>query len=438
MTTSSGSILRGTIFHTPKNPFRQPGAMVAIDDGGLLVRNGCVAACGDFSGIQRDYPETPVRDLRGGFILPGFIDTHVHYPQVRLIGGLGHSLLDWLEQLTLPEEARLNDDAYARTLACEFVRALVSHGTTTALVFGSHFHNATAGLFERAASTGLRVYTGLVLSDRNLRPDLHQTPEQAYRDSKALIGRFHDRGRLGYSVTPRFALSASEPMLEVCSTLMSEHPGIRFQTHMNESPREIHAVGECFPDAADYLAIYERFGLVGRRSVFAHNVHPSDSELQRLAVSEASIAHCPCSNAALGSGPFPFARHISEGVRVSLGTDVGGGIDFGMLKEALQAHLTQRLIPNGVCLTPAQMLYLATRAGAEALDIEDLTGDFEVGKAADFVYLRPPEGSVLEGVVKYAPGLEHQLSALFTLAGAESVQEVSVGGEIVHRSAGAP
>jgi guanine deaminase len=433
VSTSSPCILRATIFHTPKNPFTQPDALVAIDDGALMVERGRIAACGDFAGVQQNHPDCPVRDLRGGFLLPGFIDTHVHYPQVRLIGGLGHSLLDWLEQLTLPEEARLADRSYARTVACEFVRALASHGTTTALVFGSHFHDATAELFERAASTGLRIYTGLVLSDRNLRAELHQSVEAAYRDSKALIERFHNRGRLGYTVTPRFALSASEAMFEVCRTLMVEHPGMRFQTHINESPREIEAVAGCFPDDSDYFGVYERFGLAGRRSVFAHNVHPSNSELKRLASSQSSIAHCPCSNAALGSGPFPFARHLTAGVRVSLGTDVGGGIGFGMLKEALQAHLTQRLMPDGVCLTPAQMLYLATRSGAEALDIEETTGDFAVGKSADFVHLRAPQGSVLEGVVTHAQSLQHQLSALFAMSGAESVCEVSVEGENVFK-----
>jgi guanine deaminase len=181
-----------------------------------------------------------------------------------------------------------------------------------------------------------------------------------------------------------------------------------------------------FPWADDYLAVYERFGLIGPRSVLAHNIHASESELQRLASSPATIAHCPCSNAALGSGIFPMRRHIEANVRFALGTDVGGGIGFGMLKEALQAHLMQRVAPEPLTLSPAQMLYLATRAGAEALGIEDETGDFETGKAADFVYLRPPEGSVLAGVLKRLEDPDRIVAALFTLAGTESVREVGV------------
>jgi guanine deaminase len=416
-------ILRAGIFHTPRNSF-----LVAHTDGGLAIENGKVADCGDYSTVARAHPEAAVRDLRGGYILPGFIDTHAHFPQVRMLGGLGYGLLDWLEQLTLPEEARMADAACAYAIAQEFVAALAAHGTTTALAFGSHFPGATAALFTAAEQRGLRIFTGLVLSDRLLRPELHQTPDAAYRDSRTLIERF---GPARYAVTPRFAFSASEAMLSVCQTLVKEDSNLRFTTHINENHGEIEQAARLFPWAADYLAVYERFDLIGGRSVLAHNVHAGASELQRLAARGASIAHCPCSNAALGSGIFPMRRHIEANVRFALGTDVGGGTGFGMLKEGLQAYLMQRIAPEPMNLSPAQMLYLATRAGAEALGIEDQTGDFECGKAADLVYLRPPESSVLAGVLKRLEDPERIIAALFTLAGAESVAEVRVSDHAV-------
>jgi len=415
------TIFRSSIFHTPANAFTTPDALVALEYGALAMEAGKIVACDDFGIVRASYPDALVRDLRDGCILPGFIDTHIHFPQVRVIGGLGYSLLDWLEQLTLPEEAKFADITYARTVAGEFVRSLAAHGTTTALVFGAHFAGATAALFEASAEKGLRVVSGLVLSDRLLRSDLLQTPEAAYRDSRQLVESIRGKRRLGYAVIPRFALSASEPMLEVCRALLEENPELLFATHINENIREIEEVSQQFPRAADYLAVYEKFGLISNRSVLAHNVHTTDSQLQRLAESGASVAHCPCSNAALGSGIFPLRRHVDRGVRVALGTDVGGGLGFGMLKEALHAYLLQRVGPDPMTLTAAQMLYLATRAGAEAVNLADRIGDFTPGKSADFVYLRAPIQDRRLG-----------LSEILTLADSSWIKRVYVEGDSIH------
>ncbi len=428
-----GELLRAPLFHTPRNPFVHDRALECHWDGALLIRSGLVAACGDFEAVRETHPEASVVDLRGGFLLPGFVDAHVHYPQLRVLGSLGRPLLDWLEHCALPEEARMSDETYARDIARKFVHALASHGTTTALVFGAHFATATASLFEASEASGLRVISGLVLSDRILAPELRQTPEFAYRESADLIRCFHGRGRVLYAVTPRFALSSSEAMLEVCQTLLREHSGLRFQTHINENVLEIAEVMKHFPWAADYLAVYERFGLSSRGAVMAHNVHATDSELERLAGAGTAIAHCPSSNAALGSGLFPLRRHIEAGVHCSLGTDVGAGAGFSVLKEGLHAYLTQRIAPDGLPLDPTRMLYLATLAGAEALGLADITGDFLPGKSADFVYLRPPRDSPLAAVVEKAEKPERVLAALFTLAGQESVREVRVEGAVVYQ-----
>jgi guanine deaminase len=426
-------ILRAAIFHTPGNPFTETDGLVAFGDGGLAIASGRIVSCADYHDVVAVHPDASVRDLRGGYIIPGLIDTHVHFPQVRVLGGLGYSLQDWLEQRALPEEARLADAGYAAAIAREFFDALVSHGTTSAMVFGSHFANAMEVFFTVAAQSGLRICSGLVLSDRALLPELRQTPDAAYRESSLLIERFHGKGRLRYAVTPRFALSASEAMLETCGALLREDSSLRFTTHINENGREIEEAARLFPNARDYLAVYERFGLVGPRSVLAHNVHATDAEIARVAERSASIASCPSSNAALGSGIFPLRRHVDAGVRCTLGTDVGAGTDFGILREGLQMYLMQRVAPQPVTLTPGQLLYLATRAGAEALGLEEETGDFEKGRAADLVYLKPPDGGLLAGALQRAEDAERILAALFTLAGAESVREVRVAGEVVFR-----
>jgi guanine deaminase len=433
---TSPEIFRATIFHTPESPFSfevgDSRALVCYGDGALLIKDGRILGCGDYQDIRGANAEAVTNDWRGGFIVPGLVDAHVHFPQVRIIGAMGRSLLDWLEHVALPEEARMADTAYAADTARLFVRALVSHGTTTAMVFGAHFAPATAELFEAAAVAGPRIVSGLVLSDRLLRHDLHTTPDEAYRQSKDLIQRYHNRGRLRYAVTPRFAYSASEPMLEVCQRLMSEHDDVRLQTHINENEAEIRAVSRLFPWAADYLAIYERYGLSGRRSVLAHNVHATPSQIDRLAASRTAIAHCPGSNAALGSGIFRLKRHVEAGITCALGTDVGGGVGFGMLREGLHAYLMQRLSPDPEPLDAPRLLYLSTRAGAEALGLEREVGDFSVGKAADFVYLRPQPGTVLDALVRHADAPTQALASLFTTAGAESVREVRVEGEVVY------
>ncbi|GIW35833.1 guanine deaminase [Meiothermus sp.] len=421
-------ILRGLVVHTPKNPFRETSALQAFSDGGLAIAEGRIAAVGSFAEVARQFPGARVQDCREGILLPGLVDTHVHYPQTRVIGAMGYSLLDWLEKRTLPLEAQLADNKLARELAREFVKLLLRNGTTTALVFGSHFQGATANLFGAALDAGLRVIAGQVCSDRLLLPQLHTTPEQSYTEQKMLIRRFHGRGKLRYAVTPRFALSASEAMLEVCQTLLQEHPDLHFTTHLNENTEEIRTVAELFPWSKNYLQTYDRFGLVGQRSVFAHNVHPTEPELQRLAEVRAAVAHCPSSNAFIGSGIFPMHRHLRFGVRFALGSDVGGGTGFSLLKEGLTAYIAQRYAQDGVNLTPAHLLYLATQAGAEILGLGEEVGSFALGKAADVVWLKPEERSTLEVHFRQLDSVEQLLGSLFTLHGEAKVHKVWLEG----------
>lgn len=423
------TLFRGTFLDTPESPFAG-GTLRSAQDGGLRVSQGVIVERGSFESLRARHPGEDVVDLSGGLVLPGFVDCHVHFPQVRIIGALGLPLLDWLERVALPEEARFRDVAYARTVASEFLDGLVAAGTTTALVFGAHFAPAMDEFFSAAARRGLRITSGLVVSDRSLRSELLTTPEVAYQEGCALAQRWHGVGRLRYSVTPRFSLSCTDDLLASCASLLGDVDGALFTSHINENPAEISAVRELFRDSGNYLDTYARHGLVNRRSVFAHNVHTSAAELEVLSRYGASVAHCPTSNAALGSGLFPLRRHLEHGVRVALGSDVGGGTGFSLLKEGVQAHFTQHLLaPYGLQLTAAHLLYLATASGASALGLADEVGDFEVGKQFDAVWIRPPEGSTLGVGLRHASGPEEALAKVFAMGGVSDVSSVWVGGE---------
>jgi guanine deaminase len=422
----------GTIIDTPGDPFTGDplDALVADPDGALLVRDGVIRARGPFAALRAAHPDEPVTRLPGGMLVPGFVDTHVHFPQIRAIGGLGMPLLDWLERCALPEESKLADQAYARAVADEFLDGLVSSGTTSALVFGSHFASAMDELFAAAEHRGLNITSGLVLSDRILRPDLLKSPKTALTDSADLIRRWHERGRLRYAVTPRFSLSASDAMLDVCAQLLDK--GVWFTSHVNENVTEIATVAGLFPGARDYLDTYRHHNLVTERSVFAHNVHPSDAELAVLAEHRASVSHCPSSNCALGSGLFPLRQHAEHGVGVALGSDVGAGAGPFMPKEALQAYFIQQMLGSGgLSLTPVHLLYLATRAGARALGLGDQIGDFSEGKDFDAVWLHPAEGSTLAVNLKHARDAADALAKIFSLATPADVADVWVRGRQV-------
>lgn len=421
-------LIRATLFHTPGNPFLVPDALAAFSDGAVLVRGERLAAVGQYAEVRRAHPQAVVEDRRPGILLAGLVDLHTHFPQAWMIGTMAGTLLEWLERRAFAEEMRLAAADYAARVARDFLNGLARTGVTTALVFGSHFARAQEAFFVAAEGSGLRVTSGLALSDRGLPPPLRQEPEVAYGASADLAQRWHGRGRLRYAVSPRFALSCSEAMLEVAGSLLRQDESLLLQTHLNESPAEIAQVRDAFPWARDYLAVYERFGLVGNRSVFAHDVHPTDSELDRLAASGAAVAHCPTSNMFLGSGLFPLGAHVGRRMSLGLGSDVGGGTGFGVLKEGLAAYEVQALRPDGYRLTAEHLLYLATLGGATALGQASEIGDLTPGKAADFCLLVPRAGGTLASVIAHAGSAEEALAAVFTLAGEADVAATYVAG----------
>ncbi len=423
------TVFRGTFLDTPTDP-NEGGALRSEVDGGIAVSDGVIVDRGTYADVRTRQPDDDVVDLRGGLVLPGFVDTHVHYPQVRMIGALGMPLLEWLEQSALPEEARLVDTAYARAVAVDFLDGLTAAGTTTALVFGAHFASAVDVLFTEAAERGLRITSGLVVSDRILRPELLTTPQVAYDDGVALAKRWHGVGRNRYAVIPRFSLSCTDDMLDSCAALLGDIDGAMFTSHVNENLAEVAAVCDLFGGSEDYLTTYHQHGLVGGRSVYAHNVHATPAELEILGNQGASVAHCPTSNAALGSGLFPLREHVEHGVRVALGSDVGAGTGFSLLKEGLQAYFMQQLLGSaGLSLTSAHLLHLATASGAAALGLSGEVGDFEVGKQFDAVWINPDTGSTLDVGLRHAQGPDQALSRTFAMGTPADVAAVWIAGE---------
>ena len=431
---SRARLLRAALAHVPGDPWAEGvAALEAWDDGALAIdAAGRVAAVGDWSAVRARFPDAEVDDRRGALVLPGLVDAHVHFPQIGVMGSMGRGLLAWLAERTLPHEARFSDVGFARAEARTFLRLLARNGTTSALVFGAHFAVAMEAFFHEAEASGLRIAAGVCAADRGLRPELLVTPELAYEEARFLARRWHGRGRLRYAVTPRFSLSSTTELLAACGAIAAEVPGVWVTSHLNETPDEIAGVMAAFPGAADYLATYEAAGLVGPRSVFAHDLHPSDDELRRLAAAGAAVAHCPSSNQALGSGLFPLRRHLDHGVRLALGTDLGAGTHPSLLHEASAAYLGQQLLGDaGARLSPVLLLHLATAAGASAIGLGEQVGDLRPGRWADAVVLRPPPGSTLAAVWAHADGVADLLGPALMLAREEAVESTLVAGEPV-------
>ncbi|MDF0489696.1 guanine deaminase [Sphingomonas sp. H39-1-10] len=374
---------RGELLSVPRDPRHDVDAVRHEPDGLLLVEDGIVVARGAYAALAERFAGIVVESLPG-LIVPGFIDAHVHYPQMDRIASHGEQLLDWLTRHIFPAETAFADRAHADAVADAFLTELLRNGTTSALVFPTVHEQSVDALFAAALARRMRIVSGKVLMD--LGPTgLADTPETARAESEALIARWRGRGRLGYAVTPRFALTSSDAQLHVAGDLLAAHPDVLLHTHLAENVRECEAVAARFPDAYHYLDAYDRFGLVTPRSVFAHGVHLSDRACTRLAQTGAGIAVCPSSNLFLGSGFFDFGQADAHGVTLGLGTDVGAGTTFSMLHTAGLAY--QAALARDYPLDPFRALYLATAGSAALLHIADRVGALEIGQEADFVVL---------------------------------------------------
>jgi len=414
---------RAEILSVPQDPAITPDAVQHYPDGLLVVEDGLVLALGAYNDLAQRFADVAVEQING-LIVPGFIDTHIHYPQTERIAAHGQQLLQWLEQHIFPAEAAFANRAHADEVAAFFLDELLRHGTTSALVFATVHEGSVDALFEAAQERGMRITSGKVLMD--LGPEnLRDTPESGRAQSEALIARWRGRGRLGYAVTPRFALTSSDAQMAVAGELLAAHPDTMLHTHLAENTGECAAVMERFPDALDYLDAYDRFGLVGSRSLFAHAIHMSDRAMGRMAQAGASISCCPTSNLFLGSGLFDLALADRHGVTVSLGTDVGAGTSFSMLATQGEAYKVCQM--RGSVLDPFRALYLATAAGAKALGFADKVGALQVGQEADFLVLDCAATPLLARRCKGA-GLKERLFALQILGDDRCVAATYIAG----------
>ncbi len=412
-----------------------PGAADAgyeyFPDGLMVVDAGRVAAFGPAETLLRDLPrDIPVVDRRDCLLMPGFIDNHIHFPQVDVIGSGGRALLDWLETHTFPAERRYEDAEYAAVAAGVFLDELLANGTTTAMVYCTVHEGATNAFFETTARRGLRMIAGKVLMDRNCPEYLRDPPGGGLDATRRLIARWHGRDRLSYAVTPRFAASSSEPQLAGSAIIAGETPGLFIQTHLAENHREIAWTKELFPDARSYLDVYDRFGLVRERAVFAHCIHMEHADRVRMAEAGAAAAFCPTSNLSLGSGLFDIDATDAAGLKFSIATDVGGGTSFSQFRSLDEAGKIAML--KGQYLSPLRAFYLATLGAARCLGLEASIGSLATGSEADFIVIDPAAIPLLARRRSQSTTLTELLRLIITLGDDRVIRTTCSLGVPVH------
>ncbi|KKJ78570.1 guanine deaminase [Kiloniella litopenaei] len=429
-------LLRGATVNFTDNPrikgdensvqYEAKGAIVISESGRILWQ-------GAFADLPDAFKGLPCDDYDDKIIMAGFIDPHIHFPQYRILAAPGKDLLDWLNRFTFPEEGRYSSEEYAAKAAEIFLDRLFANGTTSALAFCSVHKTCADTLFAAAQKRGMSMITGKTMMDR-LAPDaVLDTPETAARDSQELINKWDNKGRLKYAITPRFAVTSTDAQLQVTGDLYKDNPDCLMQTHLSESPGEIATVQKQFPWSKDYTDVYDHFNLLGENSFFAHGIHLSERECQRLAESGSTVVHCPTSNNFLGSGLFDI-DHLSKPERpvgVGVATDVGGGTSYSMLQTLGEAYKVAML--KGRKITAHDAFYLATLGNAKQIKQDNETGNLEAGKYADIVVLDPKATPVLESRQEVSENLEDILFSLMILGDDRAISATYVAGERVYK-----
>ncbi|WP_051341177.1 guanine deaminase [Azospirillum halopraeferens] len=433
---SAPAALRGrllSITADPAGPGDTPGFLY-LEDGMLLMADGRITAVGPADAMARRLPAGAVVDhFPDDLIVPGFIDTHIHFPQTQVIASYGAQLLDWLNTYTFPAEQRYADPARAAADARFFVEELLRNGTTTAVCYGSVHPQSVDALFTAAEARGMGLVAGKVMMDRNAPAALTDTAERGYAESRDLIARWHGRGRQRYAVTPRFAITSTPAQLDAAGALLKEFPDVHLQTHLSENPDEIAAVRALFPAAASYTDVYDRHGLLGPRSLFGHCLHLEEAELRRLSETGSVAVFCPTSNLFIGSGLFDAAamERPDRPVRTALATDVGGGTSYSMLRTAAEAYKVLQL--RGRNLPALAALHRMTRGNAAALGLEGEVGALEPGRWADAVVLDARATPAMAHRMAAIDGdPEEELFVLMTLGDDRAVRATYVQGRRVH------
>ena len=427
--------LRGSVVTFEGDPFTQPvdDCLTYIEDAVIVTEGGIISAVGPASDTKTALTtDVHMEHFSNALLIPGFIDCHVHYPQIEVIGAYGKQLIDWLTKYTFVAEQKFDDDTYATEAARIFLRECLRAGTTTASVFCTVFANSVDAFFKESEKLNMRNIAGKVLMDQNAPKELTDTPQSGYDQTKKLIEHWHGRGRQLYSITPRFALTSSPEQMEMTGSVWQEHPGTYLQSHLSENVQEVEWVKRMYPERDNYVDVYAHYGQLGPRSIFGHGIHLTEYEFQVLHDTGSAIAHCPTSNLFLGSGLFDLnnAKKSERPLRVGLATDLGGGTNFSQLVTMNEAYKVAQM--TGFSLSAPQAFYLATLGAAHALYLDDKIGSIAVGKEADIVVLDLAATPVLEHRMKYAKNIDEILFVLMTLGDDRTVRATYIGGERVY------
>ena len=430
--TSTLQAYRASLLHFHADPAFSEQAHAWFEDGLLIVADGKIQAAGDYAALHPGLPPgTEVIDYRGKLIMPGFIDTHVHFPQTDMIASPAPGLLPWLETYTFPTERQFSDPVHARNVAEFFLDELLRCGTTTAMVYCTVHPASVDAFFAASEARQLRMVAGKVMMDRNCPEFLRDTAESGARETEELIQRWHKRGRALYAITPRFAPTSTEAQLELAGELARAYPDTYLQTHVSENEDECQWVKSLFPNSRSYIDVYDHYGMLRPRAMYGHCIWLDQRDRERMAETQSAAAICPTSNLFLGSGLFDFERADAARVPLSLATDVGGGTSFSMLQTMNEAYKVARM--KGSYLPAMRMFYLATLGGARAMQLEGTIGNFAVGAEADFIVLDPQATPLLARRTERCNGLEELLFALALLGDDRAVAATYANGQRVHQ-----
>jgi len=429
--TTNLQAYRGSLLHFLADPAFSDRSHAWHEDGLLIVADGKVQAAGDYATLHATLPAgTPLHDYSGKLLMPGFIDTHVHYPQTDMIASPAEGLLPWLETYTFPVERQFEDPAHGADVAEFFLDELLRCGTTTAMVYCTVHPQSVDAFFTASERRGLRMVAGKVMMDRNCPEFLRDTAESGARDTEALIQRWHKRGRLLYAITPRFAPTSTERQLQLAGELAAAYPDTYIQTHVSENEAECAWVRELFPNSRSYIDVYDSYGMLRPRAMYGHCIWLNERDRERMAETQSAAAICPTSNLFLGSGLFDFERADDAGVLLSLATDVGGGTSFSMLQTMNEAYKVARL--KGSYLPALRMFYLATLGAARSMQLEGTIGNFAAGTEADFIVVDPQATPLLQRRTARRESLEELLFALALLGDDRAIAATYSAGVQVH------
>ncbi|KAI1693632.1 amidohydrolase family domain-containing protein [Ditylenchus destructor] len=425
-------LLRGRLLSFRRAPLSidDTQSYLYIEDGGLLLENGKIAAIGEYGDIRSQAPEEiEEKDHRPHLIVPGLIDMHLHFPQMQVIGSYAANLLEWLNTYTFPEECRFVESAHAQRIATHFYDELLRHGTTTAAAYCSVHKTSADAFFTEAMKRNMLMIGGKVMMDRNAPQGLLDTPETSYDETRAVIADWHGKGRNHVAITPRFAITSTPKQMEAAQALAQEFPDLFIQTHLSENLDEIKYTCELYPEATDYTDIYVRYGLMGNKTLLGHAIHLSEREADVLSETGAVAVHCPTSNLFIGSGLFPMKKlqRREKPVRIAVATDIGGGSSYSMLRTMDEAYKVQQLL--GERLNPLESWYLMTRGNAEALSMVDRIGTLEAGTDADITVLNASSTPAMALKMEVVKSLTEELFLMLTMGDDRTVVETYVAGK---------